>query len=67
MFYSLNKRNILLTKDNVVKIGDLGISKLNEKTLNANTFAGTKCYMSPEQYKCILDENQTYSYNTDIW
>jgi len=64
MFYSLNKRNILLTKDDVVKIGDLGISK---KTLNARTLAGTVCYMSPEQYECASDENQKYSYNSDIW
>ena len=51
-----------MTKDSVVKIGDLGVSKITENTIHADTFAGTRIYMSPE-----LLRNERYSYKTDIW
>ena len=38
---------MLLTKQNVIKLADLGIAKLIEST-NGKTWAGTENYMSPE-------------------
>ena len=66
----MNKRNLLLTEDNIVKICDFGISKNLKGTL-ARTFSGTPLYMSPEQSKGRYFDEQieysTYNANTDIW
>lgn len=51
----------------MVKLGDLGISKLTEGTMNAQTFAGTMIYMSPELLECLFNKEQNYSFKTDIW
>lgn len=61
---SLVSSNILLTKDENIKIGDLGIAKTFNtlSTEVVSTLAGTRGYMSPE----ILD-NKVYSYNSDVW
>ena len=44
-----------------IKIGDLGNSKLMEKTY-AGTFSGTLNYVRPE-----LAANQAYTEKTDVW
>ena len=73
----MNKSNLLLTKDNVLKIGDLGVAKLLVGT-EGKSFEGTKPYMSPEQYefrKSVDNEPdydptfypEPYSFNTDVW
>ena len=55
--------NIFLTRDNVVKVGDLGEARQLEATNEmAQTHTGTQGYMSPE----IL-EGQSYSFKSDIW
>ena len=41
--------NIFLTKDDQVRIGDLGVAKVLNKTQNmAHTIVGTPYYLSPE-------------------
>ena len=55
--------NIFLTKDNDIKLGDVGIIKILKTTNNyAYTNIGTPFYMSPELYK-----NRRYTNKTDIW
>lgn len=48
-FRDLKTANIFLTMDNMVKIGDFGISKrMGTKFQNAQTILGTPYYLSPE-------------------
>jgi len=45
----LKTQNIFLTKDNVIKLGDFGIAKVLNHTMQmAKTAIGTPYYMSPE-------------------
>ncbi|XP_067052132.1 serine/threonine-protein kinase Nek11-like [Acropora muricata] len=58
----LKTRNIFL-KRNVIKLGDLGISRILMGTSDmATTFTGTPYYMSPEVLK-----HEGYKYKSDIW
>ena len=58
-------RNILLTKDDVIKLADFGLSKCVEASI-ASTAVGSKAYMSPQLIKCFIDSG-TYTKKTDIW
>lgn len=59
----LKSQNIFLTKNALVKIGDFGIAKRFEFTMQkAMTLIGTPYYLSPE-----IVENKGYSYKSDIW
>ena len=41
--------NMFLGKDNIIKIGDLGVAKQMQQTnVMANTMVGTPYYLSPE-------------------
>ena len=57
----LKSANVLLTKHNICKIGDLNVSKI-AKTGVLYTQTGTPHYASPEIW-----EEQPYDIKTDIW
>jgi NIMA (never in mitosis gene a)-related kinase len=59
----LKPQNIFLTKGDVIKVGDFGISKLLDNTLDmAQTCVGTPYYLSPE-----LCQDTPYNSKSDMW
>lgn len=56
----IKTENILIGKDNEVKIADFGISKIASQY--TNTFCGTPYYISPE-----IINRLPYSVKTDVW
>jgi len=55
--------NIFLTKDDNIKVGDLGVARiLNNTNELANTMVGTPYYLSPE-----LCEGRPYNDKSDVW
>ena len=58
----LKTSNVFLARNNVIKLGDFGIAKVLEYSLEeANTVIGTPYYMSPE-----VCSNRPYSFKSDI-
>ncbi|XP_076341063.1 serine/threonine-protein kinase Nek4-like [Tachypleus tridentatus] len=59
----LKTQNIFLTKSKVIKVGDLGIARVLDGTLDmATTLIGTPYYMSPELFL-----NKPYNHKSDVW
>lgn len=59
----LKTQNVFLTKRDLIKIGDFGIAKVLENTIDmAETCCGTPCYLSPE-----LCQDVPYTSKSDIW
>ena len=59
----LKPKNIMLSKNDNIKIGDFGISKMLENTFDmAKTATGTPYYLSPEV--CL---GQKYDHKSDMW
>ncbi len=59
----LKAQNIFLTAKNYVKLGDFGIAKVLEHTMDqASTVVGTPYYLSPE-----MIQSRPYSYESDVW
>mmetsp|Transcript_28141 Transcript_28141/g.45600 ORF Transcript_28141/g.45600 Transcript_28141/m.45600 type:complete len:908 (+) Transcript_28141:221-2944(+) len=59
----LKSKNIFLTANNMVKLGDFGIAKALQGTMDmATTLIGSPYYMSPE-----MCQNRPYNYKSDIW
>ena len=62
MFHAIISRNMLLSEKNMIKIADLGMSKLMEEN-NKCVYFRTQQYMSPELFK----PKSTYYSNADVW
>ena len=58
----LKSANIFLTKNGIVKIGDLNVSKVLDKKKMAETKTGTPYYSAPEIW-----EDKLYDNKIDIW
>lgn len=54
--------NILLDKNNRIKLGDLGLSEIIAEEVTENLSLGTPLFMSPEQMR-----RQPYGLQVDIW
>ena len=55
--------NMFLSKEEDIRIGDLGVAKVLEDTTNfAHTMVGTPYYLSPE-----MCEQKPYNEKSDIW
>jgi len=61
MHRDIKSANIFLFKDNIVKIGDLNVSKVIKVGL-VHTQTGTPYYASPEVWN-----DKPYDYKSDIW
>lgn len=59
----LKGQNVFLMKDGTVKLGDFGIAKVLDHTMQfCNTQIGTPYYLSPE-----MCQGKNYNSKTDIW
>jgi len=55
-------RNVFLTESDSIKIGDFGVSRQIDSTINVSSYEGTREYMSPE-----VRAHGEYFFNTDCW
>jgi serine/threonine protein kinase/chitodextrinase len=62
MHRDIKEENIFISDKGVFKLGDFGVSKSMESTVNAATKVGTYSYMAPEVLK-----GSKYTFNSDIY
>jgi NIMA (never in mitosis gene a)-related kinase len=63
MHRDLKAQNVFLMKNGIVKLGDFGIAKvLNTTVEKAVTIVGTPYYLSPE-----IIQNHPYNFKSDMW
>lgn len=63
MHRDMKASNVFLTTNNTAKIGDFGISKVLQGTLEAAmTVVGTPYYMAPE-----VCQHKPYTIKSDVW
>lgn len=62
----LFNRNILLSKQKLIKLADFGLSKYTESSV-ASSLVGSRAYMSPELLRGFYYEDGAYTKKTDIW
>ncbi|XP_046335298.1 serine/threonine-protein kinase Nek3-like [Haliotis rufescens] len=59
----LKPQNVFLTSQNIVKLGDFGISRILQNTMDhAVTTIGTPFYLSPE-----ICQKRPYNHKSDLW
>ncbi|WNE41207.1 MAG: Serine/threonine-protein kinase PknD [Mycoplasmataceae bacterium] len=58
----LKSHNILITKDNIIKLADFGLVKFLESSISSKQFKGTPRWMAPEVLK-----SEKHSYQSDIY
>ncbi|XP_046543199.1 serine/threonine-protein kinase Nek6-like [Haliotis rubra] len=59
----LKPQNVFLTSQNIVKLGDFGISRILRNSMDhAVTTIGTPFYLSPE-----ICQKQPYNHKSDLW
>lgn len=62
MHRDIKAENVFLMKNDMVKLGDFGLSTQVQLGSHTVTRAGTLYYMSPEQFM-----ERPYSFEADIW
>ena len=66
----LKPENILLTNDDsdpLIKISDMGLSKLVDQTTFLQTFCGTPQYLAPEVLISRVRGDGSYGFEVDMW
>ena len=58
----IESANFFLTRNGIVKIGDMNVSKIVRKEGMCETQAGAPFYSSPEVWR-----EEAYDYKSDIW
>ena len=58
----LKPMNIFMKKNNLIKIGDMGVAKILQTNTKAFTYIGTPYYLSPE-----VCEGKPYNSKSDVW
>lgn len=59
----MKPENVFVLQGGDVRVGDMGLAKQLEATMNANSVLGTSYFMSPE----IRTENPVYDSKIDVW